>query len=178
MATLTPPMICSWVALQLPPSHSLAEIGQECCQIPWTDWFSSWGKLCTQSQSLPEAGGYELSLVLSDDDTLRQYNSQYRNLDKPTDVLAFAALESPTAGTFCPGSEPLNLGDLLISLEQANRQAVSRGHSLAVEVVWLAAHGFLHLLGWDHPDESSLLTMLTQQSFLLTHIGIEPPSYD
>jgi probable rRNA maturation factor len=56
-------------------------------------------------------------------------------------------------------------------VETANRQAAERNHTLTEELVWLAAHGLLHLLGWDHPDEESLRTMLEQQNRLLQAIG-------
>jgi probable rRNA maturation factor len=69
-------------------------------------------------------------------------------------------------------SEPLYLGDIAISIDTAQRQAQQQGHSLKTELAWLAAHGFLHLLGWDHPDEESLTQMLDRQETLLQAIGL------
>ena len=63
--------------------------------------------------------------------------------------------------------EPLELGDIVISLHTAYRQAVNHGHSLEHELHFLASHGLLHLLGWDHPDEGSLAAMISRQSQLL-----------
>jgi probable rRNA maturation factor len=57
-------------------------------------------------------------------------------------------------------------------VETANRQAKQQGHPLKTELAWLAAHGFLHLLGWDHPDEESLRQMLNKQVDLLQGVGI------
>jgi len=67
-----------------------------------------------------------------------------------------------------PGGEPLELGDIVISLESAARQAAAAGTSLEAELLFLASHGLLHLLGWDHPDEASLASMLSRQEALIT----------
>jgi probable rRNA maturation factor len=72
-------------------------------------------------------------------------------------------------------NEPLYLGDIIISVETAQKQA--QGHSLAQELAWLAAHALLHFLGWDHPTEAELLTMLQKQSELLQQVGVTLPEY-
>ena len=137
----------------------------------WQGWFQTW--LDTLQTQLPKASAYELSLRLSDDTEIQQLNCQYRHQDKPTDVLSFAALE-----VNCPQPDelmsmiPLYLGDIVISVETAQRQAQKQGHSLTTELAWLTAHGLLHLLGWDHPDEKSLTEMLAQQETLLQAIGL------
>jgi probable rRNA maturation factor len=123
---------------------------------------------------LPSAASYELSLRLTDDAEIQELNLQYRQQDKPTDVLAFAALEADV-----PHAEelrsllPLYLGDIVISVDTASKQAQQQAHSLTTELAWLAAHGLLHLLGWDHPDEESLLEMLEQQTLLLRVVGFD-----
>jgi probable rRNA maturation factor len=66
----------------------------------------------------------------------------------------------------------LYLGDIVISVETAYRQAQQQGHSLQTELAWLATHGLLHLLGWDHPDEESLQGMLYQQETLLKLVNL------
>jgi len=63
--------------------------------------------------------------------------------------------------------EPLELGDIVISVETAARQAPEHGNDLGRELLFLASHGLLHLLGWDHPDETSLAAMLQRQQALL-----------
>ena len=63
--------------------------------------------------------------------------------------------------------DALELGDIVISLETAARQAPDHGHSLPAELLFLATHGLLHLLGWDHPDDASLAAMLRKQEELL-----------
>lgn len=136
----------------------------------WQAWIHGW--LAELQVDLSPIGAYELGLRLTDDAEIQQLNAQYRNSDRPTDVLAFAALESDLPLPDDLRSQmPLYLGDVVISIETAQRQAQT--HSLHDELVWLAAHGVLHLLGWDHPDDDTLLQMLSQQRQLLNAIGLE-----
>jgi probable rRNA maturation factor len=70
-----------------------------------------------------------------------------------------------------PGDgEALELGDIVISLETAARQAPDNAHDLAGELLFLASHGLLHLLGWDHPDNASLTAMLARQEALIAAV--------
>ncbi|TMC43811.1 MAG: rRNA maturation RNase YbeY [Chloroflexi bacterium] len=105
-------------------------------------------------------------LTLTGDEHLREYNRRYRGLDETTDVLAFAAHEEPLDQRFQapPGTEHW-LGDIVIALPRARRQAREAGHPMDDEVRLLAVHGFLHLLGYDHaePVEEAKMTTLTNQ---------------
>lgn len=136
----------------------------------WQQWFLAWLEQL-EPQGSP-IGAYELSLTLTDDATVQQLNANYRHQDRPTDVLSFAALEfqSPPIPEIL-ATEPLYLGDIIISVDTAAKQASDRGHSLQYELAWLATHGLLHLLGWDHPDDESLMKMLDKQTQLLTEVG-------
>lgn len=87
----------------------------------------------------------DLSVLLTDDSEIHQLNREYRGVDRPTDVLSFSQQE----GEF-PSIAPDLLGDVVISLETAKKQAVEQGHSLEEELFILLAHGILHLLGYDH----------------------------
>ncbi|MDJ0659927.1 MAG: rRNA maturation RNase YbeY [Crocosphaera sp.] len=138
----------------------------------WKQWFQAWGKALVAY--LPAASDYELTLRLTGDQEIQSLNAQYRQKNQPTDVLAFATLEwdFPTITPEEKVNEPLYLGDIVISLETASKQSQQQGHSLQRELAWLAAHGFLHLLGWDHLDEQSLQEMLQQQETLLEFVGI------
>ncbi len=133
------------------------------------EWFETW--LAQPDLDLPVADGYELSLRLTNDPEIQQLNSQYRQKDQPTDVLAFAALENDMP-VIPIKNWPLYLGDIIISINTAQRQALDHQHSLSTELAWLASHGFLHLLGWDHPDEASLQKMLAYQQRLLGTINL------
>jgi probable rRNA maturation factor len=87
----------------------------------------------------------ELSILLTGDEQIRILNRDYRKKDRPTDVLAFALREGEFGG--------LNrgvLGDVIVSLPTAQRQADEQGKPLLDETTMLLAHGLLHLLGWDH----------------------------
>jgi len=135
----------------------------------WQNWFERW---LEDLPDLPPAPAYELSLRLTDDAEIQDLNAHYRHQDKPTDVLAFAALEVDFPQPVQMQSSPLYLGDIVISVDTASRQAQQQKHTLQAELAWLATHGLLHLLGWDHPDENSLVRMLNQQALLLQSIGI------
>jgi probable rRNA maturation factor len=118
-------------------------------------------------------GTYEVSLRLTTDAEIAELNQSFRQIDQPTDVLAFAALEQDFPLTpDLLNTEPLYLGDIVISLDTAQGQAAQAGHSLDWELAWLAAHGFLHLLGWDHPDEASLAVMIQKQHELLADLNL------
>ncbi|MBD2138922.1 rRNA maturation RNase YbeY [Anabaena sp. FACHB-1237] len=137
----------------------------------WQEWFNQWLEML--NNDLPPAPSYELSLRLTDDSDIQILNAQYRLIDQPTDVLAFASLETDLPqNEEMRSSLPLYLGDIIISIDTAKRQAQQQGHSLSTELAWLAAHGLLHLLGWDHPDEERLLSMLNQQVTLLKGVSI------
>lgn len=153
----------------LDPEHPEAEV---ISADEWETWFTRWGQQMALEGS--PIGAYELSLKLTTDGAIAALNHQFRQLDQPTDVLSFAALETdfPQIDEILT-TEPLYLGDIIISLDTAARQAAEAGHSLRWETAWLAAHGFLHLLGWDHPDDPSLAEMLDKQSELLTVAGLK-----
>ncbi|MDP5337426.1 MAG: rRNA maturation RNase YbeY [Nodularia sp. (in: cyanobacteria)] len=137
----------------------------------WSDWFNRW--LESLHPHLPPAPSYEIGLRLTDDAEIQALNSQYRHQDQPTDVLSFAALEVDFPQSPEMLDAPLYLGDIVISVNTAQRQAQQQGHSLSTELAWLSAHGLLHLLGWDHPDEEQLMQMLKQQVILLKIISID-----
>ncbi len=137
----------------------------------WVNWFQDW--LQTPGLGLPPGDTYELSLRLTGDAEIQALNAQFRKLDKPTDVLSFAAMEVefPQVADNSLDSA-IYLGDIIISVDTAARQAPEHGYSLRKELAWLASHGLLHLLGWDHPNEVSLLLMLDRQASLLTRSGL------
>lgn len=150
-------------------------LGNPISDDTWQHWFQIW--LTALQSDLPPRETYELSLRFTDDAEIRRLNAQYRQKDQPTDVLAFAALEVeyPKVDDF--SGDPLYLGDIVISIETAQRQAQQQAHSLKQELAWLAAHALLHLLGWDHPDQVSLARMVEKQAVLLQTVGI-PIAYD
>ncbi len=134
----------------------------------WSAHLTGW--LAQLGPELPahlRAPGYSLGLQLCDDETMADLNKTWRHRSGPTDVLAFAAQEEAPPFPEGGGETWLELGDIVISLDTAQRQARDAGHSLAEELLFLASHGLLHLLGWDHPDGASLAAMLERQTALL-----------
>jgi probable rRNA maturation factor len=106
--------------------------------------------------------GAELSLVLCDDPFIHGLNRDHRGMDKPTDVLSFAQREGE-------GADPddMLLGDVIISVETALRQAEARGHGLDHELRVLLVHGILHLLGHDHEEDEEAERMEAEERRLL-----------
>ena len=134
-------------------------------------WLNVW--LTELAPKVSPINAYEVSLRLTDDAEMQQLNTDYRQQPQPTDVLSFAALEADLPGIeTLYQQQPFYLGDIVVSVETAARQAPIHQHSLAQEVAWLTAHGLLHLLGWDHPDEESLIGMLKKQAELMSLIKV------
>ena len=117
--------------------------------------------------------GHELEagFRLTDDAAIHQLNRDYRKQDKPTDVLAFAMSEGPGGAL-----HPALLGDVVISVETARRQARRRGpRGLLDELRVLAGHGLCHLLGYDHRDDAEEATMNTRAAALLAEAARRGP---
>ena len=139
-------------------------------EITWQTWFQQWFEHLQPSISPIQA--YELSLLLTDDAAIQHLNSNFRQLDRPTDVLAFATLDSTDLPAALWSEVPVELGDIIISVETAAQQAQEQHHTLQEELAWLATHGLLHLLGWDHPTTARLQEMLAQQQTLINLINV------
>ena len=105
------------------------------------------------------ASPYEVSLVFTDSETVRQLNRDYRGVDEPTEVLAFYMLpqEKVDSSFALPPDGVTRLGEVIISYPQASEQAKEQGHSPERELTLLIIHGILHLLDYDHeePEEES-----------------------
>lgn len=113
-----------------------------------------------------EGASGELTVVLAGDAQLQALNRQYLGLDAPTDVLAFPAAQPD------PESAGRYLGDILVSVQQANAQAGRAGHPLESEVQLLVVHGVLHLLGHDHADAWAKSRMWAAQAEILRGLGL------
>ncbi|MBQ5832273.1 MAG: rRNA maturation RNase YbeY [Selenomonadales bacterium] len=113
----------------------------------------------------------EVSLMFTDDETIHEMNREYRGIDRPTDVLSFA-LEEGEEEEIYGGPEENLLGDIIISVETATRQAEEYGHSVEREMAFLALHGMLHLLGYDHMEEEERQEMRAQEEAILASLGI------
>jgi probable rRNA maturation factor len=121
----------------------------------------------------------QLDIVITNDETVHQLNREYRNIDKPTDVLAFAlAEESGEADPFvAPPEEPKPLGEVIVSYPTAVKQATEHGHSTERELALLVVHGVLHLLGYDHDTDAAEEEMqaLERQTLARMQWQLDPP---
>lgn len=115
-------------------------------------------------------GEVALSVVITDDEAVRELNRQFRDVDAPTDVLAFGSGEE--ADFVTPPEEPAYLGDVVISYPRAVAQAEEYGHSIDRELALLAVHGVLHLLGYDHVDEAARVEMWARQDEILRSLAL------
>jgi probable rRNA maturation factor len=114
----------------------------------------------------------EVSLTLVDDVRIHELNRDYRGVDRPTDVLSFALQEETEDEPDILDYEDDLLGDIIISVERARAQAVEYGHSFERELVYLAVHGTLHLLGYDHEKEEDKAEMRQQEESVMARIGL------
>lgn len=126
----------------------------------------------TEEKILSEA---EVSLTFMTDEEIQAMNAEYRGVDSPTDVISFPLEEVVEGEPIVPEIEgvPIVLGDIIISIDTAKRQAEDYGHDLKREVGFLALHGFLHLLGYDHMNKEEEKRMFTRQKEILDSFGLE-----
>jgi probable rRNA maturation factor len=113
--------------------------------------------------------GAKLSLVLTNDDTVKELNRKYRGQDKTTDVLAFP-LGEDSAAFVSPPRAAAHLGEVVISYPQASRQAKEAGHTLEKELALLIVHGVLHILGYDHQRAAQGQRMRAREQAILGQI--------
>ncbi len=123
----------------------------------------------------------EVSLLLAGDALLHRLNRDFRQIDRPTDVLSFPQLEGRAALVQHRASpqQPLALGDVVISVERARRQAEELGHSLERELGYLLVHGVLHLCGYDHETDEEQAEMRRLEEQALAAVGLargQPPA--
>lgn len=111
----------------------------------------------------------ELSVLLSDDETVKALNSEWRGKAKPTNVLSFPA-DTPSA----PGM-PRLLGDIVFARETVEREAAEQKKSVEAHLMHLTVHGFLHLLGYDHIDPSEAEEMEALEIEILARLGVANP---
>jgi len=116
----------------------------------------------------------ELSILLVDNNYIKDLNLIYRNQDTPTDVLSFAMNELAEDEPDYDFSNELNvLGDIVISMEKVQAQSEEYGHSMEREIGFLVAHGMLHLLGFDHDTEAEEKAMHDLEKKILQSINLE-----
>ncbi len=139
-------------------------------------------KECVKTEHIP-FDCISLNVTFTDDETIREVNKEFRDMDKSTDVLSFPAIDFENPGDFSdltgeeieyfdPESGELILGDIMISLEHAHKQADEYGHSFRREIAFLIAHSLLHLCGYDHIDDDERKVMEDKQETILKNLNI------
>ncbi len=115
----------------------------------------------------------EVSILVTDDETLQTLNRDYRSVDAPTDVLSFGNEGNTKEAFITPPEMPRYLGDIAISYERVCAQATTYGHSMRRELAYLVAHAMLHLLGYDHEmsDEDAAI-MRTQEEAVMAELAL------
>ena len=109
------------------------------------------------------------NLIIVDNEYIHELNRDYRNIDRETDVITFALEDEDSI--ILPNDERV-LGDIYISIDKAESQALEYGHSLLRELSFLAVHGFYHLLGYDHMRPEDEKVMFKKQEEVLEEYGI------
>lgn len=135
-------------------------------KIPYDEFYADTVRRAVEATLGYEGVSYscEVSVTFVDNERIRELNSEYRNIDRETDVLSF-----PTGDT----GEGVTLGDVVISLEKAKAQAEEYGHSLEREIAFLTVHSVLHLLGYDHETgEEDEKEMFRRQDEIMDKLGI------
>ena len=123
---------------------------------------------CFKTEKLENKGIY-VSITLTNPDTIWKINKQYRNVDRPTDVLSFPMFEKNEI----PNIQNDILGDIVISIAQVEKQAEEYGHSFERELSYMTVHGFYHLMGYDHIEENDKQEMRKKEENILQKIGME-----
>ncbi|SCY30839.1 rRNA maturation RNase YbeY [Butyrivibrio sp. INlla14] len=126
----------------------------------------------------------EISLTITDDDGIHEINKEFRNIDKPTDVLSFPTISYDEPGDFSviegeqkvdlldPDTGNISFGDIVINENRVRSQALEYGHSEKREFAFLVAHSMLHLCGYDHMEEDEAAVMESKQNEVLNSLGI------
>ena len=115
----------------------------------------------------------EVSVTYTDNEQIHALNLQYREVDRPTDVLSFPLMDFSGESEEPVADEPVvSLGDIVISLEKAQEQANEYGHSIDREVAFLTVHSMLHLLGYDHMEEDEERDMRARQRTVMELLGL------
>lgn len=118
----------------------------------------------------------EISVTLMHNDEIHQINKEYRNVDRPTDVISFAINDADEDIIMDPEMAeeiPANIGDLMISVDKVAEQAEFLGHSYERELGFLCVHGFLHLNGYDHMEKEDQEKMFPLQKGIMNAYGLK-----
>ncbi len=140
--------------------------------IFWENVFLSWINMILKKEDyvlqnfIVEKKSFSLGLQIISKKEITSMNKKWMQKNGPTDVLSFPIISDESLNNL----EHIELGDIFISLEIALEQSYEYKHSIYREMLWLASHGFLHLLGWEHNNDLDLENMLNFQEYLITRL--------
>ena len=125
---------------------------------------------CFEVEKL-EASNFYISIILTNPENIQRINKEYRNIDKPTDVLSFPMFEKEELENAKFENQEV-LGDIIISIEKVKEQAEEYGHSFERELAYMVVHGFYHLMGFDHMIEKEKEIMRAKEENVLEKLDI------
>ncbi|MBE6448516.1 MAG: rRNA maturation RNase YbeY [Alphaproteobacteria bacterium] len=117
----------------------------------------------------------QVNLSLSNNNTVHKLNKEFRNIDKPTNVLSFANIDDPDFETYIQTEQSIELGDIIIAIETLEQEALSKNIPLQNHFCHLFTHGILHLLGFDHQDDLEAEEMETLEIQIMQQLNIPNP---
>lgn len=132
-------------------------------------------KTCFEVENLLESKLY-ISIILTNPKHIQEINNQYRNIDKATDVLSFPMFEKHELDLKIKNKDFIHedvLGDIVISIEQVEKQAIEYGHTFEREFAYMIVHGFYHLMGYDHIKEEDKIQMRPKEEKVLERLDIK-----
>lgn len=152
-----------------------------CFDFDWKEVFETVAEAVLEQEGCPYES--QISLMITDNEGIREFNRDNRGIDKETDVLSFPNIdfvqpsdfelvEEDEADYFDPETGELILGDTIISAEKVKQQAAEYGHSEKREYAFLVAHSMYHLCGYDHMEEEEEAVMNEKQELLLQYLEI------
>ena len=159
------------------PLKEIIDTEEDCLilkSIFWEEVFLCWIKIAVEEHCnffpslILDKKYFSLSLEILNDEEMKKINQKWLNKSRSTDVLSFPIIYKEDGINLMPFIE---LGDIFISFEKAFKQSKDFNHSLKREILWLASHGFLHLLGWEHKDKKELESMLDFQKYLISKVN-------
>lgn len=125
---------------------------------------------CFQTEGLKDKNLY-INIVLTNPENIRKINKEYRNIDKETDVLSFPMFEKEELEEIKNLNQDI-LGDVVISIDRVKEQSIEYGHSFERELSYMVVHGFYHLMGYDHMEESDKILMRQKEENILQKLRI------
>lgn len=139
--------------------------------IEWNNLINKVLEKCFEVEKMDDFKLY-ISVTLTNPENIRKLNKEYRDIDKETDVLSFPMFEKKEIQALKNLQYEEALGDIVISIERVKEQAIEYGHSFERELSYMLVHGFYHLMGEDHIEESDKIKMRAKEETVLEMLNI------